>query len=103
MGRRTFIRMTSGMGIPTGADIEAMTPEQFKVFENRLRRAAGRQGLRLVKSRRRDPRSLEYQHYWLVSARLGVVCGGQYGVYVEDIAAYLFGLCLGDEMPQNGP
>ena len=103
MGRRTVTRMTSGMSIPTGADIDAMTPEQFKVFENRLRRAAGRQGLRLVKSRRRDPRSQEYQRYWMVSARLGVVYGSQYGVYVEDIAAYLFGLCLGDETPQNGP
>lgn len=37
-----------------------------KVRENRLRRAAERQGLRLEKSRRRDPRALGYGTYQLV-------------------------------------
>jgi uncharacterized protein YcfL len=39
---------------------------QEKVRENRIRRMAGRQGLQLVKSRRRDPRALDYGMYWLV-------------------------------------
>jgi hypothetical protein len=41
---------------------------QEKVRENRLRRMAARQGLQLVKSRRRDPRALDYGTYWLVDA-----------------------------------
>lgn len=40
-----------------------------KVHENRLRRMAERQGYTLVKSRRRDPRALDYGRYWLVNAR----------------------------------
>lgn len=36
-----------------------------KVRENRLRRMAERQGLRLVKSRRRDPRAIDYGEMWL--------------------------------------
>jgi hypothetical protein len=39
-----------------------------KIRENRLRRAAGRQGLRLVKSPRRDPRALDFGRYQLVAA-----------------------------------
>ena len=39
-----------------------------KVRENRLRRMASRQGLQLMKSRRRDPRALDYGTYWLVDA-----------------------------------
>jgi ribosomal protein L34 len=42
------------------------TSTQEKVRENRLRRMATRQGLQLVKSRRRDPRALDYGTYWLV-------------------------------------
>jgi hypothetical protein len=37
-----------------------------KVRENRARRAAIRQGLRLVKIRRRDPRAIGYGKYWIV-------------------------------------
>jgi hypothetical protein len=38
-----------------------------KVWENRLRRMAERQGLRLVKSRRRDPYASDYGKYWLMA------------------------------------
>ena len=37
-----------------------------KVRENRLRRMAKRQGLTLVKCRRRDAYALDYGRYWLV-------------------------------------
>ncbi len=37
-----------------------------KVKENRLRRMADRQGLRLLKSRRRDPMAIDYGRYALV-------------------------------------
>jgi hypothetical protein len=40
-----------------------------KIRENRLRRVAERQGLRLRKSRRRDPRAIGYGTYDLVQAR----------------------------------
>ncbi len=41
------------------------TPE--KVRENRLRRMAERQGLKLHKSRRRDPRAIDYGTYHLTA------------------------------------
>jgi hypothetical protein len=43
-----------------------MTDE--KIRENRLRRMAERQGLALQKSRRRDPRAMDYGRYWLTLA-----------------------------------
>lgn len=36
-----------------------------KVRENRLRRMATRQGLALLKNRRRDPRAIDYGRYLL--------------------------------------
>jgi hypothetical protein len=42
-----------------------------KVRENGLRRMASRQGLRLVKSRQRDPMALDYGKYSLVNGRPG--------------------------------
>jgi hypothetical protein len=42
-------------------------PENIRSRETRLRRAAQRQGLRLEKSRARDPRSLTYGTYQLVN------------------------------------
>ncbi len=47
------------------ADEDAMTMAE-KVRENRLRRMAERQGLRLLKSRRRDPRAADYGTYMLL-------------------------------------
>jgi hypothetical protein len=40
--------------------------EDIKVRENRLRRMADRQGLRLIKSRSRDPRAIDYGLFALV-------------------------------------
>ncbi len=40
--------------------------QEEKVKENRLRRAADRQGLRLMKSRSRDPNAIDYGLYGLV-------------------------------------
>ncbi len=40
-----------------------------KVLTNRLRRQADRQGLRLVKSRSRDPHTLDYGRFSLISAQ----------------------------------
>lgn len=48
-----------------------------KIRENRARRAASRQGLRLVKSKRRDPRALEFEKYALVNRETGAVVHGE--------------------------
>jgi hypothetical protein len=49
-----------------------------KVRENRLRRAAVRQGLLLVKSKRRDSRALDFDRYTLVADTAGNRAG-RYG------------------------
>lgn len=66
-----------------------------KVRENRLRRAADRQGLRLQRSRRRDPRALGYGTYRLTDARTGsVVAAGSesgYGLTLDQVELHLTG------------
>jgi hypothetical protein len=63
-----------------------------KVAENRLRRAATRQGLRLEKSRRRDPRAFDYGTYMLLDASTNTVVHGNpngYGLSLVDVSDYL--------------
>jgi hypothetical protein len=72
----------------------AMTAE--KVRENRLRRMAERQGLALVKSRRRDTRASDYGMYMLVDAfNNSVVAGtaatGRPNFTLDDVEGYLTG------------
>lgn len=62
--------------------------DEGKVRDNRLRRAAERQGLTVRKTRRRDPRALDYGRYWLQRGE-EVVLGGTEGVSVDDVEAYL--------------
>ena len=47
-----------------------------KIRENRLRRMADRQGLRLQKSRRRDPRAIDYATYMLIDPSTNTVVAG---------------------------
>lgn len=67
------------------------TDRAEKTRETRLRRMADRQGLRLVKSRRRDPHAHDFGTYILVdTATNGVVAGGadglfQHGLDLDDI------------------
>jgi hypothetical protein len=75
-------------GVVSWTDIEAMTPAQFKTFENRLRRAAERQGYRLEKSRRRDERAITFQMYRLVDLVDGALVGaGQFGYGLDVVVA----------------
>jgi hypothetical protein len=63
-----------------------------KVRENRLRRVADRQGLRLMKSTRRDPFALEYGTYQLVDERGAIVFGDRnrgFGADLDAIEAHL--------------
>ncbi len=81
--------------IPTADEVNAMSTGDVKVLENRLRRAAERQGLRLEKSRARDPRALTYGTYWLVNNGTGAVEAGDtthgYGLGLDVVAEHLFG------------
>ena len=65
-----------------------------KVRENRLRRMAERQGLELRKSRRRDPRAIDYGTYMLVNAEINDVVAGTAGTgrpnfTLDDVENYL--------------
>lgn len=64
-----------------------------KVRENRLRRMADRQGLRLLKSRRRDERAIDFGGYMLVDVQTnGAVFGSgafQYEADLDDIERWL--------------
>lgn len=59
-----------------------------KVRENRLRRAANRQGLTLTRSRRRDRHALDYGKYWLLAANGDHVTASD-GVDLDEIERYL--------------
>jgi hypothetical protein len=72
----------------------AMVEGDEKVRENRLRRMAQRQGFALVKSRRRDPRAIDYGAYMLVDPEInGVVAGtagtGRPNFSLDDVEAFL--------------
>jgi hypothetical protein len=61
-----------------------------RVRELRLRRMAGRQGLALHKSRRRDPRALDFGKYWLTNAETNVRVGPETRD-LDEIERYLTG------------
>jgi hypothetical protein len=65
-----------------------------KVRENRARRKAARQGLRLEKSRRRDPDATDYGTYQLVWIDTNAIAAsggnrGGYGMHLDEIEASL--------------
>jgi len=64
-----------------------------KVLENRLRRMAERQGMQLIKSRRRDPKAIDFGGYMLVDiATNAAVIGGSpyaYSASLEDVERHL--------------
>jgi hypothetical protein len=68
-----------------------MTEE--KVLENRIRRVAQRRGMKVVKSRRRDSRSVDYGGYMLIDvATNSVILGGSpiaFSATAEEIDSYL--------------
>jgi hypothetical protein len=73
-----------------------MTTTDYKVLENRLRRAADRQGFRLERSRTRDPHATDYGTYQLVDNRTNNRVKADwdlqrgYGLGLEDVARFLF-------------
>jgi hypothetical protein len=67
----------------------------YKVWENRIRRMAERQGLRMEKSRRRDTRAVDYGTYRLVDPATNTVVSyappSLYGLTLDDIEKALLG------------
>jgi hypothetical protein len=63
-------------------------------LENRLRRAAQRQGLALEKSKVREPRALTYRNYRLVNVATGAVALADdttgFGLTLTEVAEALF-------------
>ncbi|MGV0161355.1 hypothetical protein ACRU3B_18175 [Mycobacterium colombiense] len=90
--------MTTSTRIHTPDEINAMSDAERKVLENRLRHAARRQGLWLVKSRRRDRRAVDYGLYALLDPRtrfpvtnVADPLGTGYPLDLYDVKQYLFG------------
>jgi hypothetical protein len=75
----TFGHSVSRRGDQRGEEVDMPGD---KVRENRLRRMAQRQGLRLEKSRRRDPRAFDYGGYMLIKD------DGNFAVYGSSPMAY---------------
>jgi hypothetical protein len=66
--------------------LEAMTAMEFKVYVHRLRRSAARRGLRLSRSRVRDPKALDYHGFTILSTRTRrVVLGRRPDGFLPDI------------------
>ncbi|HUZ24346.1 MAG TPA: hypothetical protein VMV07_11355 [Streptosporangiaceae bacterium] len=66
-----------------------------KVREDRLRRAVARQGCQLEKSRRRDPRALDYGRYRITDLATGVVVAGGdtfggYGLSLDEVERWIY-------------
>lgn len=81
--------------------------EGDKIRENRLRRMAERQGLQLQKSRRRDPRALDYARYQLVDVYTNALVAGSspwggYGLDLDDVEEFLTSNG-GDDHPATQP
>lgn len=64
-----------------------------KVKENRLRLTAERRGLKLKRSRRRDPKAVDFGGYMLIDIRTdAVVLGGgafPFQASLDEVATYL--------------
>ncbi len=75
-----------------------MNTTESKTYESSLRRMAQRQGLRLIKSRRRDPNALECGTYGLVDVETNGLAtyGGSvsegYGFDLIEIEAHMLKL-----------
>ena len=70
----------------THEEIEALNPQDRRVLENRVRRMADRQGLAVRKSRRRDPRAVDYNSYWLFDPYSNTaVTHEQFGLFLWNI------------------
>ena len=65
--------------------------QEEKIRENRLRRAATRQGLIIRKNRRRDPRALDYGQWLIVDPTGNVIIPGGDKLTLDAVESYLLG------------
>lgn len=71
-------------------ELLALTPANYKVVENRLRRMADRQSLQLVKSRRRNRNAPDHGRYMLVdSLSTAVPAGGNWTLDLAEVEQIL--------------
>jgi len=59
--------------VPTSDQIAAMSRQDYRVLENKVRRALERQEFRLSRNRRRDPRASDYGLYTVTDPLLGPI------------------------------
>ena len=60
-----------------------------RIRENRLRRMAARQGYVLSKSRRRDPRAVDYGGYFLADANTSHLETSEHGMDLDEVETFL--------------
>jgi hypothetical protein len=81
--------------IPTEDETATMTERQYVTLETRCRRAAKRQGLKVIKSRSRDPRAVDYGGYMIVNTYTNTIKAGELGtpdvLSLAEVAQYLWG------------
>jgi predicted DNA-binding transcriptional regulator AlpA len=78
---------------PTTEDCQMRERGPAEIRENRLRRMAERQLLKLLKSRRRDPRAYDFEGWMICDLNNNVVAGGHpnaYGMSIDEVEEYLF-------------
>lgn len=67
-----------------------MSENNEKVRENKLRRMAQRQGYQLMKSRRRDPRAVDYGRWLIVDPTRNAIVAGEPGYWtLDDVEGWL--------------
>lgn len=85
-------RTGSGEAYARSIELLALSPVEYKVVENRLRRMADRQNLQLVKSRRRNLDAPDHGRYMLVDSLSTVVpAGGDWSLDLGEIELILLG------------
>lgn len=91
------------INIPTPDELNSMTDLQYKAAENLARRMSARYGLKLEKSRRRDPRALGYGTYQLTDRDANTIISSGlssgYGLSLSEI----FQALTEDEVDIEGP
>lgn len=93
---RTACGTVSGTATNTkGAAMQMATDQSEKVRENRLRAMAERQGLKLSKSRRRDPRAMDFGGWMIVDSFTNSIVAGELNspraLSLDEVEAYLTG------------
>jgi len=79
------------MQIHTPAELKAMSPSDYKVLDNKMRRMVQRRGYRLSRSRVRDPGAIGYGVYWIINPKYNLIEAGdpQNGMTLSEVEQWL--------------